>query len=175
MSDFFIGQIKMFAFGYVPRGWAACNGQLLQISQNAALYALLGVQYGGDGRTTFALPDLRGRTPLGAGGSNDGGWQPPPLTVGTGGGSETVGLSAAQLPSHNHALGASTSVGNRKNPTGATFASTPVALYAATGDQVQLNPQTCSVNGGSMPHPNMQPYAAVNFCIALQGIFPSRQ
>lgn len=175
MSDFFVGQIKMFGFGYVPKGWAACNGQLLPIGQYSALYALLGVQYGGDGVSTFALPDLRGRTPLGAGASTDANWQPAPLAVGAHGGSETVALDPSQLPLHSHTLAATSTAGNRKNPGNAIFASTPVALYATANQQVTLDPSTCSVNGGSMPHPNMQPYTTVNFCIALQGIFPSRQ
>lgn len=175
MSDSFIGQIKMFAFGHVPRGWAACNGQLLQISQNQALFSLLGVQYGGDGHTTFALPDLRGRTPLGAGASSDASWQPAALPVGARGGSETVALSPSQMPSHSHPVGATSTTGNRKNPSNALFASTPAVLYATANQQVTLDPDTCSANGGSMPHPNMQPYTTVNFCIALQGIFPSRQ
>ncbi|HEX7339126.1 MAG TPA: tail fiber protein [Rhodanobacteraceae bacterium] len=167
MSDPFLGQIMLAGFNFAPRGYATCDGQLLPIAQNQALFALLGTMYGGDGRTTFGLPDLRGRTPLGF--SND-------IPQGAAAGSETVTLVASQLPMHVHDAQASTAAGATRNPAGNVFGGSGTEnLYAPTGQSpVPLNASTIAVTGGSQPHDNMQPFNVLNFCIALQGIFPSR-
>ncbi len=174
MSEFFIGQIMMAGFSFAPKYFAQCNGQLLPINQNQALFSLLGTQFGGNGTTNFALPDLRSRTPVGYPSSVDPGWQPPSVQIGQAGGVENVTLLSTQLPSHGHTLGGTTVEGQTKNPAGALFANTPVSLYATPGSLVPLNPNTCGGAGGNQPHPNLQPYTTINFCIALQGIFPSR-
>jgi microcystin-dependent protein len=176
MSDVFVGQIMMAGFGFTPRGFAACSGQIMAIQQNTALYSLLGTQYGGNGQTTFALPDLRGRAPFGSGASADGNWQPSPLVQGTPTGSETVTLLATQLPMHNHAASALTAAGAVKNPAGALYASSGAeSIYAAaSGLQVALAQQTLGSVGGNGPHNNMQPFRVINFNIALSGVYPSR-
>jgi microcystin-dependent protein len=171
----------MTGFNFAPKYFAQCNGQLLPINQNQALFSLLGVQYGGNGSTTFALPDLRSRTPIGYAPSVDAAWQPPAVQIGQASGLENVTLLTSNLPAHTHALNASTSDGNNRNPSGRFFATStngstaPVSPYAASGGaSVPLNPQTVANAGSSQAHPNLQPYTAINFCIALQGIFPSR-
>jgi microcystin-dependent protein len=175
MSDHFLGQILMAGFNFAPRYFARCDGQLLAISQNQALFSLLGTQYGGNGVTTFALPDLRGRAPLGYASSVDPGWQPSNVQIGQLGGVETVTLLASQLPAHVHMANGTTANGTTRNPNNAVYANTSSALHGpATGPQVTLHPSTVANAGGTQPHPNMQPYTAINFCIALQGIFPSR-
>lgn len=168
MSDFFIGQISLFGFNFAPRFFALCNGQLLAINQNTALFSLLGTTYGGNGTTTFALPDLRGRVPVSFGAG---------FSQGQAAGAETVSLSTANLPAHNHALAATTQVANRRIPTGrmlATDTSTNAEYYAPPGQTTSLGPNSIGPTGGGAPHENRQPYLAINFCIALQGIFPSR-
>jgi microcystin-dependent protein len=171
----FIGEIRMFAGNFAPRSWALCNGQLLPIAQNQALFSILGTTYGGDGRTTFALPDLRGRVPISAG-------QGPGLTdkrLGQQGGQETVTLNANQMPVHNHSavINADSSVATSDQPRGAlparNAAATPQYGENATAT---LNTATVTVNnaGGSQPHENMPPYTTVNYIICTQGIFPSR-
>ena len=180
MSDYFLGQIMMTGFNFAPKYFAQCNGQLLPISQNQALFSLLGTQYGGNGTTNFQLPDLRSRTPLGSGVSADSGWQPSPVQNGEIGGSETVTLLTSNLPTHVHAANASTTDGDNRVPVGRVYAtsinnSPAVALYAAsTGATVPMNAQTVAQAGGTQPHSNLQPYEVINFCIALSGIFPSR-
>lgn len=175
MSEFFIGQVMMTGFNFAPRFFALCNGQLLPINQNQALFSLLGTQYGGNGTTNFALPDLRSRTPIGYASSVDPSWQPPSVQIGQAGGVENVTLLSTNLPSHQHTAVGSTDAGTTRNPNGNMFASTSVPLYgAATGPQVPLSPLTISPAGGNQPHPNLQPYSVINFCIALSGIFPSR-
>lgn len=175
MSEFYIGQIMMAGYAFAPKYFAQCNGQLLPIAQNQALFSLLGTQYGGNGTTTFALPDLRSRTPVDYGTSVDPGWQPPPMQIGQTGGVENVTLLPTQLPAHGHTLGGTSATGNTKNPTGGLFGSNSVALFgSANGAAVPLNPATCGASGNSQAHPNLQPYEVINFCIALQGIFPSR-
>lgn len=167
MSEPFIGQTMMVGFNFAPRGWAFCNGQLLPIAQNTALFSLLGTTYGGNGQTTFALPDLRGRTPVGATGF--------PVQLGEQGGLENVTLLPNQIPAHGHALNASTTPGTTRNPGNALYGATPAALHGpSSGSPVQLDARTIAQAGSSQPHNNMQPYLAINFCIALQGIFPSR-
>lgn len=173
MSDFFIGQINLFGFQFPPRFWAQCNGQLLPISQNSALFALLGTFYGGNGTTTFALPDLRGRVPVSFGNSTPLG----NVAIGQVAGAETVALTSANLPAHTHALAASTQVATRRPPPGrmlATDTSTNAEYYAPPGAITSLSPNSIGSTGGALPHENRQPFLAVNFCIALQGIFPSR-
>lgn len=181
MSEFFIGQIMMAGFGFAPRYWAQCNGQLMPIAQNQALFSLLGTQYGGNGVNNFALPDLRGRTPVGYASSVDPAWQPPSVQVGQIGGQENVTLLPSQIPTHTHALHATTGPANSRLPSSRAFAATtssagsaPKIYGPATGPQVPLAAATVGVTGGLQAHPNMQPYTTINFCIALQGIFPSR-
>lgn len=173
MSDVFVGQISLFSFDFAPKRWAQCNGQLLAISQNQALFALLGTTFGGDGSTTFALPDLRGRVPIGYGASAQSG----NVQMGQRGGAEAVTLTDATLPSHTHALTATSQVANRRIPTGrslATDTSTNAEYYAIPGQVTPLSPSAIGPTGGSQPHENRQPFLAVNYCIALMGIFPSR-
>jgi microcystin-dependent protein len=165
MSEPFLGQIMMMGFNFAPRSFAKCDGQILPINQNQSLFSLLGTQYGGDGRTSFALPDLRGRTPISYAASN------PP--IGQKGGEENQTLSAGQIPAHTHTAHGSTAAGNAKNPRGALYATTDAAIYGS-GPTVALNAQTIGQGGGGQAHANMQPYLAINFCIALQGLFPSR-
>ena len=175
MSEVFLGQIMTTAFDFAPRGFALCNGQAMPINQNQALFSLLGTMYGGDGRTTFCLPDMRGRTPVGAGGSVDPAWQPPQHQVGVRGGEESVTLSAAELPPHNHQFNAATAPDTTFNPAGKLYGTTSSAIYApAAGPQVALDATTIAPAGGGNAHANMQPYLTVNYCIALSGIFPSR-
>lgn len=167
MSEPFIGQIMLVGFNFAPRGFATCDGQLLPIAQNQALFSLLGTTYGGNGATTFQLPDLRGRTPLCAGSQT---------SQGQAGGSESVSLGLGQLPVHLHGAQASTDAGVTRNPAGGVFGGSGAEpLYGPTSDtQVPLYANSIAQAGSSQPHPNMQPYNVVNFCIALNGIFPSR-
>ena len=180
MSEYFIGQIMMAGFEFAPRYFASCNGQLLPISQNQALFSLLGTQYGGNGTTNFALPDLRSRTPVSYAASVDTGWQPPAVAIGQAAGVENVTLSSNNLPPHGHLMNASTAIGDNRNAGTRVFATststaTPPNLYASSaGATVPQNPQTVQSAGGNQAHSNIQPYTTINFCIALQGIFPSR-
>ncbi len=181
MSEFFIGQIMMAGFGFAPRYFALSNGQLLPINQNQALFSLLGTQYGGNGVTTFALPDLRSRTPVGYASSVDPGWQPPSVQIGQTGGAENVTLLSSNLPAHTHAANATNAAGNSRVPSARVFATSnntagsAIPVYGpSSGPLVPMNPQTVASAGGSQAHPNMQPYSTISFCIALQGIFPSR-
>ncbi len=178
--DPFIGEVSMFAGTFAPRGWALCNGQLLSISQYTALFSLLGTTYGGDGRTTFALPDLRGRVPVHAG-------QGPGLSnyrLGQRGGVEAVTLNANQMPSHNHAYSptATSSTATTADPQNARLATTPqnaagVQTYSTDTDvnaHVTMTSDSTANTGGSQAHTNIQPFTTINYIIALQGIFPSR-
>jgi len=169
MSEPFLGQIQMFGFNFNPRGWAKCDGQLLPISQNNALFSLLGTTYGGDGRTTFGLPDLRGQAALHQGT----GPGLSPRTIGQRSGVENSVLTIANLASHNHALEAKNAEGDDTNPTGRYLANTDPALdfYAGAPD-VAMHP--VGNTGGGQSFTNMQPYLVINFCIATQGVFPSR-
>ncbi len=167
MSEAFIGELRLMSFNFAPRGWAQCNGQLLPINQNQALFSLLGTQYGGNGINNFALPDLRSRTPLHPG---DG------ITQGDRGGQESVALSLPQLPSHSHAVMASTDIANTSAPGGALPAARPrggLTRYGNGNDTI-LNPSALTQAGAGQPHSNLQPYLVLNWAIALQGIFPSR-
>lgn len=175
MSQYFLGQILLSGFAFAPRGFAQCNGQIMSIAQNQALFSLLGTTYGGNGQVTFALPNMRGRTPVGSNSSADGGWSPAPVWQGEVAGTENVTLLSTQLPAHGHTLFGTTAAGTTRNPNNAVYASTATALHGpATGPQVPLSPTTVGPAGGNQPHPNMQPYQTINFCIALSGIFPSR-
>ncbi|QWT18979.1 tail fiber protein [Bacillus sp. NP157] len=176
MTDVYLGQIMMAGFGFAQRYFAQCNGQILPISQNTALFSLLGVQYGGNGSVTFGLPDLRGRVPVGAGASQDQAWQPAAYAQGALAGTETVTLTTSEMPAHGHQVSATTAAGAGRSPSNQIYASTTgqEALYASPGAQVVLNPACVSPAGGSQPHENMQPYLAINFVIALNGIYPSR-
>ena len=169
----YIGALTLFGFNFAPRGWAKCDGQLLSIAQNTALFSLLGTTYGGNGQTTFALPDLRGRVPLHQGNG-------PGLSarvIGESGGVENVTLLQTQMPTHTHSvsLGASSSDGVRKNPTGSVPAATAGSSYAAPGDaDGVMAAAVVGTSGGNQPHPNIQPYLVLNWCICTEGIFPSR-
>ncbi len=171
MSEPFLGEIRMFGFGFAPQGWALCNGQLLPISQNTALFSLLGTTYGGDGRTTFALPDMRSRVPVCQG-------QGPGLSSyaeGQAGGAETVTLAAAQMPGHTHPVKASSGAADSDQPGGRALARSASHIYTAKPDtSTVMNADMLGDAGGSQPHGNIQPYLAVYFCIALTGIFPAR-
>ena len=168
--DPFIGQIIMFAGNYAPRGWAFCDGQLLAVSQHMALFSIIGTFYGGDGRTTFALPDLRGRAPLHAG-------HGPGLTnrfLGSRAGTETNVLVPSQMPSHTHTLRATSGRALETNPSGKLLAAPHADMYASGTSDVSLNSDAVGTAGGSQPIDNMPPFLAVNYIIALTGIYPSR-
>lgn len=164
MSEPFLGEVKIVGFNFAPRGWAFCDGQILPINQNQSLYSLLGTTYGGDGRTTFALPDLRGRVPVHP---NDNG-----INQGSRGGEENHTLTVAEIPSHGHTLKGVSTAGNQFNPTGHFFASTGADPHYSNSKNASAAPTQAI--GGSQSHNNMQPFLTLNFCIALQGLFPSR-
>jgi microcystin-dependent protein len=171
MSNPFLGEIRMFGGNFAPRGWAICNGQLMPISQNTALFSLLGTSYGGNGITTFALPDLRGRVPINQG-------QAPGLSLydlGQIGGEENLTLTTAQLPAHNHKFVSAANPG-LDSPSGSVLGSptSGAALYAPSGPTGTMHAAANASVGGSQPHPNVMPYLCTSFIIALQGIFPSR-
>ncbi len=173
MSSPFIGEIKMFGGNFAPRGFALCNGYTLPLAQNTALYALIGTTFGGDGRTSFCLPDLRGRTPLHRGS----GLGLSPYNLGAQGGSELVTLTTLQIPSHAHTPQGDTTGGGVSTPaTGAIWSSVPRGHPApyTSGANTTMNPSSLGVAGGSQPHNNRSPFLGVSFIIALQGIFPSR-
>lgn len=171
MSDQFLGEIRMFAGNFAPYGWALCNGQILAISQNAALFALIGTYYGGDGVSTFQLPNLQSRVPLHQGQ----GVGLSLYTVGQAGGAETVVLTTAQMPAHNHAVASNNGPGTSTHPAVNFLASTSSDRpYGTASDGSTLAPTAVSINGSSQPHTNLQPFLTVTFIIALQGIFPSR-
>lgn len=178
MSDYFMGQIMMTGFPFAQRGFAQCNGTILAIRQNNALFSLLGITYGGDGQVTFALPDLRGRTPAGGGFSSaDGNWQPPDMPLGAVGGSETVTLAPEQNPRHFHGFAATSDPATASFPGGEeVLAQTTngATLYGWPANLVPLGGGPSSFAGSGAPHPNMQPYSVINFNIALFGVFPSR-
>ena len=171
MADPYIGEIRMFAGSFAPVGWALCEGQLLPISENDALFTLIGTIYGGDGQETFGLPDLRGRAPIHHG---DG----PGLvnrTIGERAGVETVTLTTQQIPAHNHALLARAAGGKSATPSGNVLASAPAtSLYTRDTPSAQLAANLVDPAGGSQPHENMPPYLTINFIISLFGIFPSQ-
>jgi microcystin-dependent protein len=165
MSEPFLAEIKIFGFNFAPRGWAMCDGQILPINQYQSLYSLLGTTYGGDGRTTFGLPDLRGRVPLHEGSG---------YNLGMRSGVENVALNAAQIPSHTHQLNATANAATTNSPAGTVFATSPDDRYAPAADLVNTASGAVANNTGGQAHDNMQPSLVLNFCIALQGLFPSR-
>ncbi|MCH5715922.1 phage tail protein [Niabella hibiscisoli] len=169
----YLGAILQFAFGFAPKGWAPCNGQLLPIAQNQALFSLLGTFYGGNGTTNFALPDLRGRVPIGWGQ----GLGLPSYDIGQPTGTETVNLSVANMPQHKHLINASSETGDAGSPANTFFANSNVNdnEYKTSGTQVAMNAAMMANAGSGAPVPIMQPYLVVNYCIALQGIYPSRE
>jgi len=168
MSEPFVAEIRLFGFNYAPAGWAFCDGQLLPIMQNTALFSLLDTMYGGDGKSTFALPNLGGRAPLQAG-------QGPGLSrrdQGVPGGSEAATLLSGDVPAHSHPLNATNTAASAASPAGGLPAATARPAYGPTGGAVSLAAESLTSAGGGGPHNNMQPYLTLNFCIALQGIFP---
>jgi len=166
MSEPFLGEIRLFANNYAPRGWMFCEGQILQINQNQALYSLLGSVYGGNGVTTFALPDLRGRTPIHVS---------PSIPLGTSQGEENHTLTVNEMPQHTHQVSASNYPADQISPSGNVWAATStINSYTPPGTMVQMSQTAIGTAGGSQPHSNMQPYQVANFAIAVQGIFPSR-
>lgn len=173
MSSPFVAEVRIFATDFAPTGWALCDGQLLPLSQNTALFALLGTVYGGDGKSTFALPNLMGAAPMGANYDNIGLSQ---RFLGEEGGSPYVTLLQSEIPAHTHLLEASTSDANSNSPeTQLVGSAVGVGYYAAPSNPLaQLNPQALSVAGGSQPHNNLMPSLVLNFCIAMQGVFPQR-
>jgi len=173
MADPFVAEIRIFPFNFAPRGWAWCDGQLLPLSQNTALFSLLGTTYGGNGKSNFALPDLQGRGPMFWG-------QGPGLSlrdIGETGGSETVSLLESEIPSHTHAMQASAAPGNNKIAAGNVLARSTggnVYLPPAGAPLVSMSANALAPAGGDQPHNNLQPYLTFYFCIALQGVFPPR-
>jgi len=170
--DPFVAEIRIFPFNFAPKGWAFCDGQILPLSQNTALFSLLGTTYGGDGKSNFALPNMQGNAPMHPG-------QGPGLSLhdlGETGGSDTVSLLESEIPSHSHALRAFRSdQADHFDPTGAVLArATNGNAYITANPNVQLNDNSIAPAGGDQPHNNMQPYLTLNFCIALQGVYPPR-
>jgi microcystin-dependent protein len=175
MADPFVAEIRVFPFNFAPKGWAFCDGQLLPLSQNTALFSLLGTTYGGDGKSNFALPDLQGRASMHPG-------QGPGLSLhdlGEEGGSQTVTLLQSEMPAHTHSVNAANFPGdiqaaNPAAPDALARSTGGNAYQSATGNLVQMNPAGLPPAGGDQPHNNMQPYLTLNFNIALQGVFPPR-
>lgn len=172
MSEPFLGEIRIVGFNFPPKGWAFCNGQILAIAQNQALFAVLGTTYGGNGQTTFGLPNLQGRAPI-HWGTQQGG---PSYDLGQSAGETAHTLISAEMPAHNHMLqGASAPQNNNRSPSGNYLgSSSALNWFAPPPATTTLNPGTVAPAGGGQPHDNMQPYLVLNFIIALQGIFPSR-
>lgn len=175
MSDQFVAEIRIFPFNFPPKGWAFCDGQILPISQNTALFSLLGTTYGGDGKSNFALPNLQGCAPMQAG-------QGPGLSLrdlGETGGEQTVTLLQTEMPAHSHTVQCLSAGEGDNSPQNADWAgggrgAPPMYTPLIQAQTVQMNPFAMSVTGGNLPHNNMPPYLCLNFCIALQGIFPAR-
>lgn len=164
MAEPFLGEIRLMSYNFPPKGWAFCNGQLLPINQNQGLFSLLGTTFGGDGRVNFALPDLRERTPIHSGSGH---------TLGERGGEQTHTLSISEIPTHTHSLQASSQQGNAAVPTGAVLASPLNQAYGQPAATTTLAAGSVANAGGNQAHENRQPFLALSFCIALQGIFPS--
>lgn len=171
MSEPFVAEIRIVGFNFAPSGWATCDGQILSIAQNTALFSLLGTTFGGNGQTNFALPNLQGRAPMHPG-------QGPGLSqhdLGEISGSESVTLIQTEIPAHNHNLNANNSAADRAVPAGAALAQTGSdRVYGPVAQTTTLSPSALGITGGSQPHNNMQPYLAVNFVIAMEGIYPPR-
>ena len=171
MAEPFLSEIRIFSFNFAPKGWALCNGQLLPINQNQALFSLLGTTYGGNGQTNFALPNLRGRASIHEGSGH---------TLGEAAGSSAVTVNIQQLPTHTHFLSnnmavvSDTTNATQGAPGGNNWANTGKVQWCTSPPNAAMNPQAVTNVGGNQPHTNMQPYNVLNFCIALQGIFPSQ-
>lgn len=163
MSEPFLGEIKIISWNFPPKGWTFCNGQLLPINQNQALFAVLGTTYGGDGRQTFGLPNLQGRTAFHVGNG---------IVLGEMGGETSHTLNISELPAHTHTPNGSSAGATVTSPSGALWATQPSKPYKASGG-ASMKPASIAVVGGNQPHENMSPYLVLNFIIALQGIFPS--
>ena len=179
MSDYFIGEIRLFPFAFAPQDWALCNGATLQVQQQVALFSLIGNQFGGDGRTTFQLPDFRGRTPVGAN------YRDSTHQQGKMGGEETVALTQSQIPQHTHTVNVNYDQGVKTATIpGSTLSSSgpgtssgdavPQKLFAVPGTLVPLHPSTVGLAGGGAGHENMQPSTVLNFCICISGVYPPR-
>src|SRR5436305_13424448 len=167
MAEPFLSELRIMSFNFPPKGWAQCDGQLLPINQNQALFSLLGTTYGGDGRVNFALPDLRSRVPIHTGSG---------FTLGEKGGEQSHTLSIAEITTHIHVLNGTSTAASQPVPTGALLATSAATdpIYAAPSSLVAMAPGTIGNTGGSQAHLNMQPFLVLSFCIALQGIFPSQ-
>jgi microcystin-dependent protein len=171
MSDPFIGECRLVAFNFPPNGWLMCAGQTLSISDNSALFQLIGTTYGGDGQQTFQMPDLQGRVPL-----HQGSFQGTPFTIGQRGGVETVTLTSQQMPIHNHPLNASNVGGNSNFPQNNTLAPAATQVYVTGPSPIRAMNQSAAItpSGGSQPHDNLQPYLTMTWVISLYGVFPSQ-
>lgn len=171
MADPFVSEIRIFSFNFAPKGWAFCNGQILPISQNTALFSLLGTTYGGNGASNFALPDMQGRTPMHPG-------QGPGLSLhdlGEMGGSETVTLLESEIPSHSHTLSVASLNSQSTTPVNNSLGrGNPVRVYTSGSPATVMGANSIATAGGGLPHNNMMPYLTMSFCIALQGVFPAR-
>ena len=165
MSQPFVGEIRVFGGTFAPQGWAFCDGQLLAITQNETLFVLLGTTYGGDGQTTFALPDLRGRIPMHVGGG---------LVIGQSGGAEQVTLTSAQLPAHSHPLQATAADGTSADPTNNVWAESDARTFSTAAPDASMSASTLASAGGGQPHNNLMPFLGLSFIISLFGIFPSQ-
>jgi microcystin-dependent protein len=165
MSSPFIGEIRMFGGNFAPAGWAFCNGALIPISENDALFNLIGTTYGGDGQSTFALPNLQSRVPIHVG---------PGFALGQSGGTESVTLTTSQIPSHSHVPLAQAAVGSQNSPANGLWANSSVNPYSNVAPSVAMNVVAIGSTGGSQPHDNMIPFLAVNFILSLFGVFPSQ-
>jgi len=165
MSEPYVGEIRLFGFGTVPRGWARCDGQVLQINTNQVLYSILGATYGGNGTSTFALPDLRGRVPVHVSSS---------IKLGQKDGEETHVLTTNEMPAHTHVVNGSSESATLKVATGSVWGASTNNIYSVNQLNTNMSAQALSTSGNSQPHQNMQPYSVANYCIALVGIYPSR-
>jgi microcystin-dependent protein len=176
MSSPFLAEIRIFGFNFPPTGWAFCNGQLLPLSQNTSLFSLLGTVYGGDGKSTFALPNMMDNAPMEPFSNSDAPYALTQHDLGEEAGAQFVTLLTSEMPVHSHSAQVSRGTAVERQPQNQKFAvGDGVNMYGPNTDPTtQMNPQALSVSGGSLPHNNMQPFLALNFCIALQGVFPPR-